>query len=165
MPRDFANMVIIKNTLTPRTLKFFDITKSKGKVNLEAKKRVAIQLLNNIVNGSPNESTIPPIKTGRLRASGSVFVGNQFVMDSSNEPSQAQPTPSKQGGESNFDVITVGFNTDYAAKLHERKFKPGYYSQQSGNVGWKFVEKHLKKDKKELMQLFSDLLKEGLSKA
>jgi len=56
-------------------------------------------------------------------------------------------------------VITVGFNTPYAARMHEVEFQPGPISKQAGNVGTKYIEKHLKADGNELIELGAAIIK------
>jgi hypothetical protein len=121
-----------------------------------ARIKVGIQLINNIVNGSPNSGIVPPILTGRLRGSGSVFLGKKLVNQTPQVRGEGTPNTSYAGKDGE---ITVGFNTPYAAKWHEKPFNPGPFSIQSGDVGNKFVEKHLRADAKELWKLYGLLLK------
>jgi hypothetical protein len=154
-----TKFVIIKNTLTKGMKKYFKLTDPGGKADMEAKKAMGLQLLNNVINGSPRSGVVPPVLTGRLRASGSVFVGNTFVGDSSNETvTEGKPTPNKQHSD-NINIVTIGFNTPYAARWHEQSFVPGPFSLQSGDVGNKYLEQHLKADRKELLKLYADIFK------
>jgi len=116
--------------------------------------KIGLQLINWIVNGSPNESVTPPILDGTLRGSGSVIVGNKFI----GSTQKAKGTPAKSG---NFGSTVVGivFNTAYAARWHETPFKPGPISQQAGNVGYKYIEKHIKNDRKDLMKMYAAIIK------
>lgn len=129
---------------------------------------LGLQLLNWTVNGSPNEGSRPPIYTGRLRGSGSVFVGNKRIGDSL---FAGQGTPATSSGEANKNVVTIGFNTPYAARMHEhmepygsadpligKTFKP---RRDAGTVTGKFLERHLKSDAKGLWQLFADIYKKN----
>jgi hypothetical protein len=117
---------------------------SNPKVQEEALVKAGLQLLNWIVNGSPKESVVPPVLTGQLRGSGSVFVGNKFISATPDQSGKGEPNTSYNAPN---NVITVGFNTSYAAKLHETAWNPGVGSQRSGNVGNKFIRKHLAADK------------------
>lgn len=140
-----------------------------GSVDPKARQKalmsMGLQALNNTVNGSPSEDSRPPILTGRLRGSGTVFVGNKRIGDSL----YPGGTPATSSGENNSNVITVGFNTEYAARMHEhlepygtpdpitgKTFKA---HRDAGTVTGKFLERHLKADKEELMKLFSLIYK------
>ncbi len=128
----------------------------------EAKIKVGLQLINFVINGSSNESVTPPVKWGNLRASGSVFVGSEFVGGNNLYPI------TKRTGEvantsytASFDEITVGFNAAYANRMHETDWHPGSVSEQSGNTGNKYLEKHLIADKETLVKTYSLILKKG----
>lgn len=145
----------------------FGLEKSSG-VDFKAKQKVGLQLINWVVNGSSSESVVPPIKDGILRGSGSVFVGSKMVGDTKGMFGNGNPNNSYSGKP---DEITIGINTSYAAKLHEKQFSdtpqkgawsPGPISRQSGDVGNKFVERHLKADGKNLTQLYGKFIKQGL---
>lgn len=139
------------STNWPRYKKVHNMVDNKARI------MVGIQLINNIVNGSPTEPTVPPILTGRLRGSGSVFLGGKNVYETPKYHGEGTPNRSFSGKEG---VVTIGFNTEYAARWHEETFEPGVRSQQSGDVGNKYVERHLRADGKELMQLYANILKE-----
>jgi hypothetical protein len=124
-----------------------------------ARIEVGLQLMNNAINGSPAESTVIPVLTGLLRGSGSVFLGSKVVGYSPKVKGKGTPATQHKAKKG---VITVGFNTAYAKRLHEYPFKPGPVSQQSGDVGHKYLEKHLRSDKKELMTLYSDLIRKNV---
>lgn len=117
-----------------------------------------LQLLNNTINGSPAESTVPPILTGLLRGSGSVFLGSKVVGFAPKVKGQGNPATqhSEKKG-----VVTVGFNTAYAHRMHEYPFRPGPISEQSGDVGHGFLIKHLVNDKDELMELYSSYIRKN----
>ena len=149
---------IIKNDLNDR----LHVFKIKSKIGFKkAWGAVGLQLLNNTVNGSPAEPVVPPIMHGYLRGSGSVFIGSELLATSdkfgeTNHSGDAKPNTSYSGKDME---LTIGFNAPYAARMHEGEWKPGPVSQQSGDVGNKFLEKHLKNDRQELMQLYADLVK------
>lgn len=122
---------------------------------------LGLQLLNNTINGSPAEPVVPPILYGYLRGSGSVFLGSELLSKSdkfgyTEKKSNVFPNEIYNGKE---NEVTVGFNAPYAARLHETNWISGKISQQSGDVGNKFLEKHLKKDGKELFNLYVDIYK------
>lgn len=160
-----ADMVDIKftNTMTKRLIKYKKRLnlESKPGVDFDAKVKLALQLLNWSVNGSSNSSRVPPIMTGHLRGSGTVFVGNEQVGDMRNK--YREGTPAKTY-DNKPDIITIGFNTIYAAKLHEESWSPGKVSVQSGNVGNKWVEDHLKADGKTLTKMYALITKRTLNK-
>lgn len=161
-----AATFVVKSNITERLKKFKQISSPGGFADFIAKKALGLQLLNNVVNGSPKEPIIPPILTGALQASGSVFVGNKFILDTSSRAVSGgdAPTPNKFFREKNT-TVTVGFNRPYAARWHENPFIPGPVSQQAGSVGNKYLEKHLKADGPELYSLYAAKLKGALSKA
>jgi len=130
-------------------LKLYE-TKTSKSHNIAAKK-VGLQLLNYIVNGSPSEGVTPPILTGTLRGSASVFLGNELVQQGPNGP------PSTSGNKK--DTIRIIFNVPYAARMHEERWNPGPVSQQAGNVGNKFISKHVDGDKTDLMKMYAKLIK------
>lgn len=168
-----TSFVIVKNTLTDRTKKFFTVTNPGGEIDIKAKTIMGLQLLNNIINGSPRNSLVPPIMTGRLRASGSVFVGSEFSGDTSNQPVQeGVATPNKSYSDKK-EIVTVGFNTEYAARWHEQDFTPGgkipsKIAQSNpaalANVGKKYIEKHLQSDGPELTKLYATIVRRETSK-
>lgn len=150
----------IKNTLTKGFQKYFKIAgvsrKEPTGANLKAQSAMGFQLLYWVVNGSARESVVPPIKDGILRGSGSVFIGSIFYGDTKGFYNHGNPNKSYSGKP---NVITIGFNTAYAAKLHETTWIPGPTSAQSGNVGNKFVEQHIKADGKDLMKVYAGVFK------
>jgi hypothetical protein len=124
----------------------------------KARIKTGLQLMNNAINGSPAESVVIPILEGTLRGSGSVFLGSTVVGFSPKVRGKGDPADQHREKEG---VVTVGFNTAYARRLHEYPFKPGPVSQQSGDVGHKYLTKHLIADKKELMMLYSDFIRKN----
>ena len=150
----------IKNELSRGLKRYFNLAGiERGKTSgadKQAKIVVALSLLNWTVNGSINEPVVPPILTGTLRGSGSVFVGSELIHTTKGEYAQGTPNLSHND---DINVITVGFNTSYAVKMHETDWEPGTYSEQSGDVGNKFLERHLIADGKDLIKLYAKILK------
>jgi len=144
------------DTLTPTLLKLF--TKYQTKTHPEAMAKTGIQIINWVVNGSPNESVVPPVLEGNLRGSGSVFVENKFVGGASGYPPKFQNK--EYNGKKN--EITIGFNMIYAAKWHENPFMPGPKSSQAGNVGDHYLSKHLKSDAKDIMAFYASLMRKDM---
>lgn len=122
------------------------------KTREEALTKAGLQGLNWMVNGSPNERVVPPIKTGMLRGSGSIFVGNKFISATPDKSGYGTPNTSYSGKD---NTITWGFNTDYAARMHESNWNPGKYSKQSKDVGNKWIRKHLDADKELLFDFIA----------
>ena len=119
----------------------------------ESAKIGAIQFLNWCNNGSMKESRKPPIRWGVLRGSSSAFVGNDLVViyDQVIKPgAPEEPTPAETYSGKDM-VLTWAWNVDYATKMHETKWNPGEFSKQDGNTGNKWVEKHLRADKDDLI--------------
>lgn len=151
----------IEDTLSNGLIEFEKLYKN---VHEKASTKVGLQLLNNCNNGSPNESTVPPILTGALRGSASVFVNDKLISVAPNIGGDPTPAKSISGNKGNDDetFITIVYNTVYASKLHELDFNPGPGSEQAGNVGNKWIEKHIKADFVELMKLWRRSMKSDL---
>jgi hypothetical protein len=106
----------------------------------------------------------PPIRFGVLRGSASAFVGGKLV--------QVYPQPIKAGADESptparshsapEDQITWVWNTDYATKMHEWKGGWGKFTQQDMNAGNKWLEDHLKADKKALRDVIGMEFKKEL---
>lgn len=153
--------VTITNTLTRGFDKYILKTgigqdKAAG-AHKKAAVALALQLLNWTINGSARVNVTPPIKDGILRGSGSAFVGGEFVGDTKKD--YIAGTPNTSYGDTNPNDITVGFNTSYAAKLHETNWTPGPASEQAGDVGNKFLEKHIEADGQDLTKLYAAIFK------
>lgn len=137
----------------------------------KARIKVGLALLYFVVNGSPVEKVVPPIKFGILRGSGSVFVGSVCVGDTKMQAGGGQGTPATSHSE-RPGVITIGFNTAYAARLHETDWTPGgeIPSKQATNnpgiladVGNKFVQKHIQADGKILLETYAKIMRKAFS--
>jgi hypothetical protein len=156
-----------ENTLTVGLESIFKKINMDGNsgIDFEARKKVALQLLNNCVRGSKNCPVTPPIKDGILRASASVFVNGQLIGTSESEGQNG--TPCTDYTETND--ITIGYNTAYAARIHENlepagTFKLGEQSIKAGNVEGKWLEQHLQADGEDLAGFYADLIRNELDK-
>jgi len=122
-----------------------------------AAEKGAIQFLTWANNGSKNETRKPPIRWGVLRGSSSSFVGNKFLsVFPINVKTGAleQPTPAKSYSGKDL-VLTWCWNTDYAAKMHEHQGGWGKFTLQDGDAGNKWIERHLRRDKNDLMKMIA----------
>lgn len=152
-----------ENTLSAGLKKYFDGAgiapgKTSGADKI-AKTKVGLQFINWVVNGSSKEKVVPPVLWGILRASGSVHVGDEFVGGNNLYQSKKGSLSNDSIISENPNTITIGFNTLYAAKLHETEWTPGEKSEQSGDVGNKYLEKHLKSDKEDAMEMYARIFK------
>lgn len=127
--------------------------------DFKGKTQMGLALMNAVINGSPKERVVPPIDSGLLRGSGSVFVGGKLVGETPKVKGKGTPAKSYRDKE---EVVTVGFNTEYAIYTHEKSFNPGPVSRQSGDVGYKWMEKHLLADKDDLIELYGKLMEKRL---
>ncbi len=125
--------------------------KQSPKAFTKAQEKASLQLLTWMNTGSfgTSESRKPPIRYGVLRGSSSAFVGSQKVGDfkinvKAGSKEQISPASSyaAPGG-----TTTIVYNTDYAAKMHEWGGPWGEFTEQDGDAGAKWVEKHLQADK------------------
>lgn len=155
MAKDAVRLEITSNIGEKMTV----LQKKMPVIHERAMVAVGLQLINNIANGSSHETVVPPVLTGLLRGSGSVFYGSKHVFSLPPYNGQGKPNTSHSGREGE---ITVGFDTAYAARWHETNFIPGPVSKDSGDVGYKYVEKHLQHDGKALFQLYADIMKKDL---
>jgi len=115
--------------------------------------RATLQLLNDCVMEVPTV----PIKEGWLRGSGSVFVQNKIAAISTfGRPGKANTEHSENIGAGEF-VGVCGFNTPYAAKMHEGiDFK---FTEPSS--GAKYMESKLLRNKARYMTIIANAIKEG----
>jgi len=166
---------ITKDTLTPGLKEFFKRAGVTGKKNkdqstadFKARQAMGLQLLTFVNNGSSQESVRPPIMTGMLRGSGSVFVDGVMVGDTKANYHNGTPNESYDGKAGD---ITIGFNTAYAARWHENPFTPGGKVPSKisvknpamlANVGMKYLEQHLKADHTVLWTLYALIFKKEM---
>lgn len=115
--------------------------------------RAGLQLMNDNVMEVPTV----PIKEGWLRGSGSVFVQNKLIGESSfGKPGHANTDHSENIGPREF-IAVVGFNTPYAAKLHEGI--TFHFTEPSS--GPKYMESKLMRNKIRYMEIIANAIKEG----
>ena len=139
----------IKNTINiPKNL--------SKKTFANAQEKAAIQMLDWMASGSMGTQAAPPIRTGVLASSGSVFYKNKNL-GVSPDISSGQGTPNKAFSSKN---ITWGFNTEYATRLHEEKLNPGPFSKANPNrsPGNQWLMKHLKKDANNYTKLIAKFI-------
>lgn len=114
----------------------------------------AIQFLTwcNTGAGGSRSPAKPPIMWGVLRGSSSAFVNGKYVGAfkqniGSGAPEKPTPNKSYKG-----KGIVVGWNTVYAARMHEDDYVP----QRDGGPKW--IEEHIKADKDLLMETIAEEL-------
>lgn len=113
------------------------------------------------------DAPMVPLDEGTLKGSGSVFVGNDLVGTSEQFASgnpQAKPTPATEYAEqlaADQLKATVGFNTPYAARLHEGV---EFEFQHSGH-GAKYLESKLAEKGDFYMQEIADTIDSEMAKA
>lgn len=115
--------------------------------------RAGMQLLSDSVMQRP---TVPH-KEGWLRGSGSVFVQNELAGQSTSgkqgKAAKSHTEPIKR----NEIVAVVGFNTPYAARLHEH---PEFRFKEPG-AGGKFLESKMSRFKKLYFRIIANSIREG----
>ena len=121
-----------------------------------------IQFLTWANMGSKNTSKKPPIRFGILRGSSSVFLGNKLIetFKPPNVTGEATPNDIYSGADM---VLTFGWNTNYAAKMHEWKGNWGKFTLQDSDAGDKWIEDHLDKDRNDLMNVVAKTYKKEAS--
>lgn len=129
-----------------------------------AMKKGAIQFLTWANTGTGVSTKKPQIRWGVLRGSSSAFVGGELV-ETFEQPLKPgapdKPTPNETHT-APPTVMTFGWNTDYAAKMHEWKGGKGSFTQQDGDAGPKWLEDHLKADRDLLMEVIGKEFKKDL---
>lgn len=130
----------------------------------KAMEKGAVQFLNWASTGSKNESRKPPIRWGVLRGSASAFVNGKLLKVfpqtlRPGAPEKPTPATSAPAGPIGIPNALWVWNTDYATKMHEWKGRVGSFTQQDGDAGSKWLEKHLRADKDLLMQLIATFFK------
>jgi len=117
----------------------------------------AIAFLNWANLGSKTCTRKPPIRWGVLRGSSSAFVGNKLVIIfpgiiTPGAPEGITPARSYGGKQS---VITWGWNTEYARKMHAHTGGWGSVTRQDMDAGNQWLLMHLQKDKDDLMKVIA----------
>ena len=134
--------------------KFGDI--AKRIIPLLAEKGVAkagLQLMSDCVMISPTV----PIKEGYLRGSGSVFVQNKLIRVSAyGKPGKANSSFSESIPGGVVEAV-VGFNTPYAAKMHEGV--DFHFSEPS--AGPKYLESKMVSQKEIYMEIVANEIRGG----
>ena len=165
----------ISDNMTPNLNAFFKKSGigmgkkgDKNSAHFKALQATAISFLGFCNNGSSNESTVPPIREGILRGSGSAFVEGVLVGDTkSNYP---DGKPNKEFDTKENEAV-IGYNTEYAARMHETSWIPGgatpskQVARNSGltaDVGNKWIEKHIKADGNALLGIYADIYKKEM---
>lgn len=118
--------------------------------------RAMLDLMNDCVMEVPTV----PLKEGWLRGSASVFVQNKFVADSTGLPNakagKALTVYAENIAPHQF-VGLIGFNTSYAAKMHEGI--DFHFSEPSS--GPKYLESKMITKKNVYMRVIAETIKEG----
>lgn len=139
--------------------------KSKSEKTIQgALDRAALAMLEWTEMGAPWNPKQAPIRWGILSGSGSVFVGSRLINTSAKSPRKGSATPNRSYS-GNKHTITVGFNTAYAARMHETKLNPGPFSRQAGPErypGNQWVTSHLQTDGPQLMKVIAGYMKDKL---
>lgn len=115
----------------------------------------AIQFLTWANTGQGVSSKKPPIRYGILRGSSSAFVGGKLVevFPQPIKPgADESPTPAKSHSAPDTQITWV-WNTDYASKMHEWQGGWGKFTEQDQDAGNKWLEDHLKADKKAVLEV------------
>jgi hypothetical protein len=119
----------------------------------QAMGQAGAQLLNDSVMQTPTV----PLKEGTLRGSGSVFVQNKLKEVSPFHKSKGTPAreDKRKIGE-NETLVVVGFNTPYAARLHEGV---GIEHWSEPGSGKKYLETKLANNRSTYMKIAAARLK------
>lgn len=115
--------------------------------------KAMLQLMNDCIMENP---TVPLLE-GWLRGSGSAFVQNKFVGDSSARYKDKFACKSHQESLGNNMIGMVGFNTPYAAKLHEGVGL--HFTEPS--AGPKYLESKLMRNKNRYMKIVANTVKDA----
>jgi hypothetical protein len=132
-----------------------DFARKSPDIFRKAMERGGIQFLNWANNGSANTSKKPPIRWGVLRGSSSAFMGQKLIATFKDvQVKEGTPTPADSYAGEDM-VLTWGWNTDYAAKMHEWNGGWGPFTKQDGNAGRKWLEEHLDADRNDLWKMIT----------
>jgi len=115
--------------------------------------KAGMQLLNDSIMQRPTV----PIREGTLRGSGSVFVQNKLIGRTPSVKGKGNPaTDDSIAIGKNEIVARVGFNTPYAARVHEVPMK---FSEPS--AGNKYLESKMSKNKNLYFKIVANAIKES----
>lgn len=140
------------------------ILNNLDKLNLQLKNDILITAMAqagfNLMRDAVMEQPTIPKKEGTLRASGSVFVGSKLTGTSENL-STKKGTPNlsyKDKGTATEIIATVGYNTPYAARLHEVQMIN--YTEKSS--GWKYLQSKMERYKEQYFNTITKYIKKRL---
>jgi hypothetical protein len=115
--------------------------------------RAMLALLNDCVMEPPTV----PLKEGWLRGSASIFVQNQLVAISPHGRPGKAATAHAAPLRATAWVGVIGFNTPYAARLHEGIS----FTFTEPSAGPKFLEAKMQRHRASYMQEIADTIREG----
>lgn len=118
--------------------------------------QATLQVLNDAIEEQPTV----PLREGTLRGSGSAFVNNELAhtTEAKGDGSGTPATDANEAVKPTEYVGLIGFNTPYAARLHEN---PDYKFKEPGS-GAKYLESKLSRFRKTYMRIIARVLKESL---
>lgn len=128
----------------------------------EAAKPVAEEFLSDTLKLIPTV----PMDTGRLRGSGSVFIDGKLAMVSAKLGySSSEGTPleaiGSEGKQKDGSVITVVYNTPYAAAVHEMPATTNWTTEGSGA---KYIENTLKERGEHYLKRWFEAIKSTMQR-
>jgi len=123
-----------------------------------AMEKAGLEFLNWSNNGSTREPRKPPIRRGFLRGSSSAFLGSKLIGVYSGGDNK---DVNRAYSEKDF-VLTWGWNSVYATRMHEGVYEPGPMSQQDGDAGRKWAELHIDADRDALLTMIGTEFAKGL---
>lgn len=130
-----------------------------------AQRTAANAMLDWMANGSMNSPKKPPIRTGVLASSGSVFYKSKYLGSTKDVRTSDAKEPAFPNKHHTGEGVTWGFNTDYATAMHEDKnLSPGPFSIRDSNMhpGNQWLMEHLQKDKNSYTELVAKFIKNKL---
>lgn len=144
------------------------VRKLMKQVHPKAVERGLFKACGRLVDDAVEKEPRVPIDEGTLRGSWSIFVQGKFA---SKGPSPEATTTHKEPGFRPMDFVgTVGFNTEYAAYLHEHpELDFGSTAERKGKpvtsgTGAKFLEKKLANNGKAYMKIVADEIRKEYDK-
>jgi hypothetical protein len=140
-----------------------DVRKATKTVKEGVKNGLAIaglRMLRDIVLEAPR----PPLKTGFLRGSGSVFVEDKLTATSQTLGQQGGKPPTSNA-QSKKETATVVLDTPYAARLDQRLEPEGSYKShftQDAQIGGGFMTKKIADPRRQ--KVYASLIANGIKK-